>query len=373
MEGLEARIFNINNELEFETLVMDIFHLQAVENPVYATFLAHLGIDHKEVRKPAEIPFLPIELFKFHRVITGKKEPVLHFESSGTTGQVPSRHFLVSEAIYRESFIRTFTTNYGKPEDLCILALLPSYLERQHSSLVYMMDHLVSLSLHPGSGFYLDDLAGLAAVLQKRVQDGYPTLLLGVSFALLDLAEQFPMKLSPTITLMETGGMKGRRMEMIREELHAVLKKAFFSPEMQGKETRKQMQRVQEIRGEEGRNHQVAEEHIPGEKITGYKDAGQEIHSEFGMTELLSQAYAKDGKSFHPPPWMRVVTRDLYDPLSLLPAGKSGGINVIDLANCWSCSFIATGDVGRVHADGSFEVTGRFDQAEVRGCNLMVI
>ncbi|MDF1571687.1 MAG: acyltransferase [Bacteroidales bacterium] len=328
MEGFEKRIFRVQNEKEFGALAMEIFHLQAIENPVYAAFLRHLGVDHTVVQNISEIPFLPIELFKSHRVVTGNRKPVLHFESSGTTGQVPSRQYLVSEAIYRESFVRTFTANYGKPEDLCILALLPSYMERQHSSLIYMMDHLIGRSKYTESGFYLHDLSGLTAVLQKRVQDGHPTLLLGVSFALLDLAEQYPMKLSPNITLMETGGMKGRRREMIREELHAVLKAAFNQ---------------------------------------------QHIHSEYGMTELLSQAYAKDGRHFHPPPWMRVITRDLYDPLTLLPPVRSGGINVIDLANRWSCSFIATGDVGRVHANGSFEVTGRFEQAEVRGCNLMVV
>jgi len=328
MQELEQRIFSINGEQEFEALAMEIFHLQAIENLTYAAFLSHMGVDHARVNTPVEIPFLPIELFKSHQVITGNHEPEMRFESSGTTGQVPSRHFLVSEKIYRESFLRTFSASYGKPEDLCILALLPSYLERQHSSLVYMMDHLIRLSRDSDSGFYLEDLAGLAAVLQKRAKDGHPTLLLGVSFALLDLAEKYPVKLTPNITVMETGGMKGRREEMIREELHAILKGAFLT---------------------------------------------HEIHSEYGMTELLSQAYAKDGKRFHPPPWMRVVTRDLYDPLTLLPPGRSGGINVIDLANLWSCSFIAAGDVGRVHTDGSFEVTGRFDQAEVRGCNLMVV
>jgi hypothetical protein len=353
MQEPEARIFSIQNENEFEAVAMDIFHLQAVENPVYASFLSHLGIDHTTIHQSSGIPFLPIELFKSHRVVTGKKAPVLHFESSGTTGQVPSRHYLVSEAIYRESFVRTFTANYGNPGDLCILALLPSYLERRHSSLVYMMDHLVALSRHKESGFYLDDLAGLAAVLQKRVKDRHPTLLLGVSFALLDPAEQYPVKISPNITVMETGGMKGRRKEMIRDELHAVLQTAFYGQDVPGQA--------------------IAEGNAPGRKVAAHEITRQEIHSEYGMTELLSQAYAWDGKCFHPPPWMRVVTRDLYDPLSLMPTGRSGGINVIDLANRWSCSFIATGDVGKVHADGSFEVTGRFDQAEVRGCNLMVV
>lgn len=388
----------MRNERDLEVLAMDIFHFQAVENPVYAAFLSHLEIVPSSIHALSEIPFLPIELFKSHRVVTGKREPALHFESSGTTGQEPSRHFLVSEGIYQESFLRTFTANYGRPDDLCILALLPSYLERQHSSLVYMMDHLIRLSNHPDSGFYLDDLEGLGTVLQQRTADGQPTLLLGVSFALLDLAENYPGKLSPNITLMETGGMKGRRREMIREELHAVLKKAFFSQEARNQEFTEENTPDSKVPGKKVpdrtipgrtvpgrtvpgnalRNQAFKEAQDPGRKgsgreIKGHKVTGQEIHSEYGMTELHSQAYSKDGKRFNPPPWMRVVTRDLYDPLSMLPPGRSGGINVIDLANLWSCSFIATGDVGKVYADGSFEITGRFDQAEVRGCNLMVI
>lgn len=353
MQVHREHIFSLKNEKEFNAVAMEIFHIQAVENPVYAAYLAHLGVDHNTLQTPESIPFLPIEMFKSHRVITGKKEPTLYFESSGTTGQVPSRHYLVSEEIYRESFLRAFTAIYGNPSELCILALLPSYLERRHSSLVYMMDHLIGVSGHPDSGFYLDDLADLSAVLKKRINDGQKTLLLGVSFALLDLVEKFPMALSPNITIMETGGMKGRRREMIREELHAILKEAFFSQEVL--------------------DSKVPGTHTPGKKTPGKGTSSREIHSEYGMTELLSQAYATDGQRFRPPPWMRVVTRDLYDPLTLLPQGRSGGINVIDLANRWSCSFLATGDVGKVHPDGSFEITGRFDQAEVRGCNLMVV
>jgi len=328
MTSIAERIFKIRNDEDFNRLAMEIFHLQAEQNPVYAKYLDMLGYKAEAISQPAEIPFLPIEFFKSHRVITGRKEPALVFESSGTTGQLPARHYLVTESLYRESFIRHFTARYGDPADLCILALLPSYLERKNASLVYMMEHLAGISKHPDSGFYLDELDQLQNILVKRNSDGHPALLLGVSFALLDLAEKKPLPLAKNITVMETGGMKGRRKEMIREELHGILKNAFRKTD---------------------------------------------IHSEYGMTELLSQAYAPKNGIFFPPPWMKVVTRDLYDPQTTLPPGRSGGINIIDLANIWSCSFIATGDVGRVTSDGSFQVTGRFDQAEVRGCNLMVV
>ncbi len=328
MNSLEERILNVRSEHDFRSLALEVFRFQASENAVYATFLRHLGIVPDTVKETGEIPFLPIEMFKTHRVITGKKKPVLVFESSGTTGQITSKHHIVSASLYRESFTRWFTHVYGKPEKQCILALLPSYLERNNSSLVYMMNHLIGLSKHKQSGFYLDNLKALAEVLEQRNQDQHPTLLMGVSFALLDLAEKFPVTLSDNVIMMETGGMKGRRKEMVRKELHEILKKAF------SKKT---------------------------------------IHSEYGMTELLSQGYSTASGRFIAPPWMNVSTRDLYDPLSPLPAGKSGGINVIDLANLYSCSFIATGDTGRVADDGTFEITGRFDQAEIRGCNLMVL
>ena len=216
---------------------------------------------------------------------------------------------------------------YGSPEDLCILALLPSYLEREASSLVYMMDQLIRWSKHPDSGFYLDQLEELSSILQNRNNDGHPTLLLGVSFALLDLAEQYPLSLWKNITVMETGGMKGRRQEMVRSELHQVLKEAF--------------------------------------------DLGS-IHSEYGMTELLSQAYSAGDGIFYTPPWMKVLVRDPNDPLTLVPAGQSGGINIIDLANIHSCSFIATADLGKVFEDGSFEIMGRYDHSDIRGCNLLL-
>ncbi len=328
IQHLEEHILHIESAGEFDSLVLEVFRLQADQNNVYARYLSLLNVDPGKVDTTDKIPFLPIELFKTHRIILGNHTPEVIFRSSGTTGQQPSSHFVASEKLYRESFLKTFTSFYGNPEDLCILALLPSYLERDDSSLVYMMNHLVELSRHPGSGFYLHNLDELADQLKLRNADGYPTLLLGVSFALLDLAEKHPLPLSDNVTVMETGGMKGRRREVVREELHRTLMEAFKVPC---------------------------------------------IHSEYGMTELLSQAYAGATGKFISPPWMKVFIRDLYDPLTILPPGRSGGVNIIDLANLYSCSFIATGDTGRVPEDGSFEITGRSDHSDIRGCNLMVM
>ncbi|MCA1747507.1 MAG: acyltransferase, partial [Bacteroidales bacterium] len=279
MQPIEERILQIKSAGEFDSLALDVFRLQAAQNSVYARYLSLLKIDPAEIDATDKIPFLPIELFKTERIILDNHKPEVIFRSSGTTGQQPSIHFVVSEKLYRQSFLKTFTSFYGNPEGLCILALLPSYLERDDSSLVYMMNHLVELSRHPGSGFYLNNLDELAEQLKQRNADKHPTLLLGVSFALLDLAEKYPLPLSENITVMETGGMKGRRREMVREELHRTLMDAF--------------------------------------KVSC-------IHSEYGMTELLSQAYAGAAGKFVSPPWMKVRIRDLYDPLTLLPAGKSG-------------------------------------------------
>jgi phenylacetate-coenzyme A ligase PaaK-like adenylate-forming protein len=318
-------IFNIKDT--FRAAALEVFHFQAEEVAVYRDYLAALRIDPASVREIEEIPFLPIEFFKTHRIICEGMEPEVSFGSSGTTGITPSSHLVADTALYHKSFLTGFRASYGPPEDLCILALLPSYLERTDSSLVYMMDQLCGLSRHPDSGFYLDNLEELSLILKKRNEDGHPTLLLGVTFALLDLAEQFPVKLKDHIRVMETGGMKGRRKEMVREELHRILTGAF------GCAT---------------------------------------IHSEYGMTELLSQAYSPGKGLFHCPPWMKVLVRDPNDPLSLLGAGQSGGLNIIDLANIYSCSFIATADLGKLFADGSFEVLGRYDHSDIRGCNLLV-
>jgi phenylacetate-coenzyme A ligase PaaK-like adenylate-forming protein len=326
-QAFRKDIFRINNEKTFRATALEVFYYQAKHTPVYRDYLAALGTDPSQIKETEEIPFLPIEFFKSHNVLGEGKSAEVVFESSGTTGTSPSRHHVADAALYRESFLRSFNAFYGSPEELCILALLPSYLERESSSLVYMMNQLIGWSKHSDSGFYLDQLGELSAILQKRNNDGHPTLLLGVSFALLDLAEQHPMILWNNISVMETGGMKGRRQELVRSELHQALKEAF------------------------GVNN---------------------IHSEYGMTELLSQAYSAGNGLFLTPHWMNVLIRDPNDPLSLLPSGQSGGINVIDLANLQSCSFIATGDLGKVYEDGSFEVLGRYDHTDIRGCNLLI-
>lgn len=320
------KIFAIRTPGAFGELALEIFAYQAMYNPVYSRYLELMNFGAGDVKRVENIPFLPVELFKSHRVVTGEFEPEIVFESSGTAGMERSRHFLADASLYRKSFGRTFRHFYGDPSDYCILALLPSYLERSDSSLVYMTRHLIRESQHPDSGFYLDEFRRLADRLKTLESSGQKSLLLGVSFALLDLAEQFPMPLEHTI-VMETGGMKGRREEITREELHSILGEAF--------------------------------------------SLGS-IHSEYGMTELLSQAYSKGKGIFHPPPWMKIMIRDPYDPLSSGYRGTSGGINIIDLANIHSCAFLSTGDSGKVHRDGGFEVLGRLDDSEIRGCNLMI-
>lgn len=326
-QAFDKEIFRIKDEGTFRAMALEVFRLQARSVPVYRDYLSALRINPNNVREMEEIPFLPVEFFKSHSIIREEMSPELVFESSGTTLSTPSRHHVSDLALYRESFTRGFRLFYGSPGERCILALLPSYLERGSSSLVYMMDHLIGQSQDPDSGFYLDNLKELSHILQKRNDDGIPTLLLGVSFALLDLAEKFPLKLKDNITVMETGGMKGRRKEMVRGELHEILTEAF-----------------------------------------GVKS----IHSEYGMTELLSQAYSSGEGVFNCPPWMFVLVRDPNDPLSLLDHGSAGGLNLIDLANLNSCSFIATSDLGKSYPDDSFEILGRFDHSDIRGCNLLL-
>ncbi len=320
------RIFSIRNDEQFRELALEVFRFQAIENPVYKAYMDQLKILPYDVKTLEEIPFMPVEFFKKHRVVTGALDHEVIFESSGTTGDDISKHYICDLQLYCRSFTSTFRIFYGDPSGYCILALLPSYLERKHSSLVYMVNDLISLSGHPGSGFYLNEYRGLVRQLETLEDENQPTLLLGVSFALLDLAENFPMKLNNTI-VMETGGMKGRREEMTREELHEKLCIAF--------------------------------------KL-------ESIHSEYGMTELLSQAYSKENGEFHTPSWMTVLIRDPYDPLSMMSREGSGGINIIDLANLHSCSFLATQDIGKLTPDGGFEVLGRFDNSDIRGCNLML-
>lgn len=325
-ERLKNLLSTTNNEL-FEELVWQVFNYQAKNCAVYSEFLHNLGVSHTSVNTINDIPFLPITFFKTHTVTTGTFTPEAVFESSGTTEQTTGKHYVKDLSLYKDVCLAGFKQAYGNPQDYCILALLPSYLERGNSSLVYMVDYFIKESNHPNSGFYLNNYEELSRILKQNETQGIKTLLLGVSFALLDLAEQYPQPLNNTI-VMETGGMKGKRKELTREELHAVLTQAFKVPA---------------------------------------------IHSEYGMTELLSQGYSKGKGIFYPTPSMRVYIRDVNDPLQLAKNNKSGGINIIDLANINSCSFIATSDLGKLYPDGSFEVLGRYDHSDTRGCNLMVL
>ena len=319
-------IFSISNPQEFTQKTLQVFHYQYLNNSVYRTFCDLLHRKPAEVDRVEKIPFLPIELFKSHKIISSKTSEEIVFTSSGTTGSQISRHFVSDLNLYEESFRRGFMNFYGNVEDYAVLALLPSYLEREGSSLIYMVQDLITRSKNPESGFYLNDLHSLVETLNKLEEKGQKTLLIGVSFALLDLAENYSLSLKHTI-VMETGGMKGRRKEMIRTELHEVLKNGL---------------------------------------------GVDNIHSEYGMTELLSQAYAIKNGIFECPSWMKILIRDPEDALTLLPEGKSGGINVIDLANINSCSFIATQDLGKKINAGKIEILGRFDNSDIRGCNLMV-
>ena len=314
-------IFRIRTDAEFERLALEIFRRQAVECPPYREYLSLIGVKAQQVDDIRKIPCLPIELFKTHDIYCGEGEPEAVFTSSATTGMTPSRHPMRSLALYEEAFRASFRTFYGEPSRWSLYALLPNYLRRKGSSLVYMADRLIG---DCGSGgFYLDDHE---ALLRDMAADPKPKILLGVSYALWDLAEKYAPKLRDTI-VMETGGMKGYREEVPKAEFHKILCDAF------------------------GVN---------------------EIHSEYGMAELTSQAYSAGGNRFRCPAWMRVTIRDVNDPFDRLPAGARGGLNITDLANLWSCAFIETQDVGRVLPDGSFEIEGRIDHAEIRGCNLLV-
>lgn len=304
---------------------LDLFRFQYDGNPLYRDFVRALGVRPGSVERIGDIPFLPVSLFKTHDVRTGEFEPEVVFGSSGTTGMVASKHFVRDAGLYRQSFLSGFERFYGPVGEWCIIGLLPAYLERSDSSLVYMVNDLIAVSGHPDSGFYLHEHEALAAVLRRLEGVGQKTLLIGVTFALLDFAERYTMSLVNTV-IMETGGMKGRRREITREELHAVLRERL-----------------------------------------GVKA----VHAEYGMTELLSQAYSAGEGVFRCPPWMRVLVRREDDPLEVRTSGE-GLINVVDLANIWSCSFIATEDVGVIGADGGFTVAGRVDHSDVRGCSLLV-
>lgn len=323
---LQQEIFKIHSSEDFKRIASEVFLFQYENIPVYRKFCEFLNIDPSHIKKLEDIPFLPIQFFKSHEIIANNISAETIFTSSGTTGQVSSKHLVGDLNIYEKSFSEGFKAMYGNPSDYSILALLPSYMERDGSSLIYMVAHLIEESKSLHSGFYLNDMDALIEKLEYLEQQNEKVILMGVSYALLDLIEFKKFKLKNTL-VMETGGMKGRRKEMIKEELHAILKSGF---------------------------------------------GVEKIHSEYGMTELLSQAYSYGDGIFKTPAWMKILTRDTEDALSYV-IGKTGGINVIDLANIYSCAFIATQDLGKVYENETFEVIGRFDDSDIRGCNLMVL
>lgn len=314
------------NSTAFNKAALELFSFQYSNNTVYGGFVDALARTAQKVETIETIPFLPISFFKTHAVKTTAFEPEQVFESSGTTKTVQSKHLVKSLRLYEDSFFHGFTLQYGTVKDYCILGLLPSYLERKHSSLVYMVQRMMDESAHPLNGFFLEDVDELVKRLQQLEQQQQKTLLIGVTFGLLDFAEKYQLPLQHTI-VMETGGMKGRREEMTREEVHLQLKKSF--------------------------------------SLT-------KIHSEYGMTELLSQAYSKGDGIFYCPPWMKVLVREEDDPMQIRTTGK-GALNMIDLANVYSCGFIATDDIGEVFEDGSFRVMGRLDNSDIRGCSLLAL
>ncbi len=326
MLQLKNQIFSIQTQAAFQKTALAIFRHQAAHCAVYKAYINNLNVDPAAITAVEEIPFLPISFFKTHEVLSDNSQVEITFSSSGTTGMVQSKHLVTDLSLYESSFNQAFKQFYGDPKDICILALLPSYQEREGSSLIYMVDSLLAQSSHPDSGYFLHNHKELFHKLKALQAARQKTLLLGVTYALLDFLEDYQLKF-PELILMETGGMKGKRKEMVRAELHEVLKAGFGV------------------------------------------DA---IHSEYGMTELLSQGYSSGEGIFNCPPWMKIMLRDTNDPLSPPQNNQSGGINVIDLANINSCAFIATQDLGRVYPDGSFEVLGRFDNSDIRGCNLLV-
>ena len=320
-------IFSIKNEIEFNKKALEVFNHQFKNNKVYRSFCDLLYIHPSDITKIEDIPFLPIQFFKQRKVVSSLDKVDELFTSSGTTGSITSKHYVTDINLYKQSYLKGFHHFYGDIEEYTVLALLPNYLERKGSSLVYMVDDLIRKSKQEESGFYLNNLEDLAKKLTQLNHQHKKVLLIGVSFALLDLIEKHQFKLTNTI-IMETGGMKGRRKELIRNELHKLLSIGF---------------------------------------------GVEKIHSEYGMTELLSQAYSIGNGIFETPPWMKILTRDTEDALTIQPTGNTGGINVIDLANYNSCSFIATQDLGKTHHNNTFEIIGRFDNSDIRGCNLMVL
>lgn len=323
----EKNIFDIASESDFLALSLSIFNFQLKQNPVYSQWVKLLRVDPAHVKTLEEIPFLPIEFFKTHQIVTSPiSQNTIQFTSSSTTSQIPATHFVNDSSIYEKSFLKGFESFYGKPSEFCILALLPNYLQRKGSSLVYMCDKLIKDSKHPLSGFFLDDVDDLILKIEQLKQSKQKVILIGVSYALMDLCDK-GIHLNNNFIVMETGGMKGTRKELLKSELHTYLRSGF--------------------------------------KINN-------IHSEYGMTELLSQAYSLGNEEFSSPPWMKFLIREIEDPLKIRTDHKTGGINVIDLANVNSCSFIATKDLGKINANNKLELMGRYDNSDVRGCNLMV-
>lgn len=325
MMELEKELFQVT-EKGFDRLALDVFRFQYENNPLYKAYTDQLGVRVASVDGLTGIPFLPVSFFKTHAVRTTDFSPEAVFESSGTTGMGGSRHEVRKLALYKKSFTEGFELFYGPVKDWCVIGLLPSYLERSNSSLILMVNDLIALSGHADSGFYLYEHAALYTLLQELERRGQKTLLIGVTFALLDFAERYKLDLRHTV-VMETGGMKGRRKEITRQELHAFL-----------------MERL---------------------------GVGA-VHAEYGMTELLSQAYSAGGGLFSSPPWMRALVRKEDDPLEVVRTGE-GILNIIDLANLYSCSFLATEDIGFIHSDGRWEVSGRVDNSDIRGCSLLVV
>lgn len=325
--NLTSNIFSISSQKQFEKIALKIFRFQYENNSMYRAFCAYLKTDVSKIKSVQQIPFLPIQFFKSHAIVSTTTPVQETFISSGTTGMLTSKHLVTDVSLYEKSYNKGFSEFYGNIENYTLLALLPSYLEREGSSLIYMIEDLIQKTNNPESGFYLNHQDTLIEKLIRLDQSGQNVILIGVTYALLDLIEVQQFQLKNTI-IMETGGMKGKRREMIREELHEILCSGF------GVST---------------------------------------IHSEYGMTELLSQAYSLGKGVFECPPWMQILIRETEDALNYVNPGKTGGINVIDLANINSCSFIATQDLGKKNPNGSFEVLGRFDHSDIRGCNLMVL
>lgn len=318
------QIFTLERQ-DFLKAALEVFRYQAQHCAIYKNYIDALGVQVESIDKLEEIPFLPIQFFKTHKVVSKKQEDYLLFESSATTGQVTAKHYVADEVLYKKSMQASFERAFGPTEELVILALLPHYLERKNSSLVYMVNYLMELSGHEENDFFLDKEEELYQLLLRLEEQKKPTVLFGVTFALLDFAQKYSLNLEH-VQIIETGGMKGRKKELARATVHELLQKAF---------------------------------------------GPQAIYSEYGMAELLSQSYYLADQKFNPPAWKQVLVRDLYDPLSTSINGK-GALNIIDLANMHSCSFLATQDIGTVYHDGRFDVLGRMDASEIRGCNLLL-